>query len=478
MQQCFGQVLILLSFLFCPLAFTAPPPSGYPATLSADHLSFEEGQTNLEGDVSIQSPFGSIEAEHVIIDHRQKAGPFPSMRAWTHVAARMHSGAQLFCDIAEYNANSLQGSFSAKNESSRILYQDPSISSLPFQLSCSQITLFCEEDPLSSQLKISHLNAWKNISVFYDQEFSAKADKAIIQPDSNEEVLLVALPQEQNTCRINRSNGDQVDSQTIRFSKQSLSCSQPRAQLFLPSEVTAFQLVGSLLEWEREEDFLECYGPSELTHPNFGKLSSEGKISISRPSQAKTSTQMEKILAEGPTLYSYQFLANKKVSEISCDGTISIDFHNGKLFAKGDAQPVTYTDGSQLMQAESAILDFDMIDGQVVPRNFFLQGHVLLKSSPPGDFLTPSVHNKYAICDQLDFNLDTGAVLLSSASTQPVLYIDEVKGLTMSAPSIQLFYDMTQGAISSAQGLGAVRFNLSSNEQEIIRKTFKQESVE
>lgn len=431
----------------------------------------------MKGDVSFESSLGKLYAQKVRFFPKQSSSFFPSFHAKDQVFTKMFSGAKLYCDEAIFHGNLMKGVCLSNSQNSRVIYTDPTVSDLPFQVSCRKSTLFCKEASPDT-FSIDHIKAWKDVSIFYDKELSAKCDKALIHhPDGKEKshLLLLKVPHEGNICEIKMTNGDYLDGNMISITPEKLFCSAPKGKLFLESSTSPFHLKGEKVIWKRKLEEIDCIGPVLLWHRDFGKLSSRKQITVHRSPSSQFKNGIESIIAKGKSLYVYPQGPQGLTSKLSCHHEIHIDQSRRVVHLKSDSPdyPVTYQDALRTIHAKTVILDFDYEQGNFAPKNLFLRGNVSIEIHDTQDRLTPSILKQYALSDQLDYNIETGSMLLSSSGKKStVLFVDEINKTMMSAPSLLIQYDINKKEVASAQGFGKVRFTLNDSEKSMIQKHF------
>ncbi len=470
-------LFIIFLFSFVIHANSEDTPSLYPTKIESKTLYVSNSGISMEGDISFESAMGHLLAQKVRFFSKQDASFLPSFHAKNQVSAKMHTGAELYCDETIFHGNFLRGICLSKGDSSRVIYTDPNISDLPFKISCKKSTLFCKEDE-NKNFSIDHIKAWRDISILYDKELSAKCDKALIHPrtqDNESHLLLLKVPHEKNRCELSMINGDYLDAQMISITPDNLFCTLPNGKLYLKSSKSPFHLKGKKIIWKRKIDEISCLGPVLLWHRDLGKLSSQDKIIINRSPASKFKNGIETIVAKGKSLYVYPQGPHGMMSQLTCQHEIHFDQSKRMVHLKSesDDEPVIYEDALRTIKAKTVILDFDYENNAFTPKNLFLRGNVSIEMHGVQDRLTPSTYKQYAFCDQIDYNIDTGSMLLSSSGSSPsVLYMDELNKTTMSASSLLIQYDSDAKELVSAQGFGKVSFTLSDSEKGIIKKHF------
>lgn len=471
------------------------PKEGY---LSSTHASYDGSALVLSGHVVLDHGLGKMTAEEASLERQEASGkdfPFSLIHLRKEVLLSLKSSAKLACDAAELDFTSLKGRLSAP--SSGIVSYTDMISrkegaDIPLTLKSPKIELSLVKEETAekkTEYDVDTILAKDTVTIDYNKEFLLEADHALYRkatigshsPTGEFQGVITAYPKDASSLCTLTHGTDVVEASSIDLDLigNVLSMHKPRGHLsssLLPQiqkgEIT---FTSDYLVWDNAHQKLTLKGRSEVLESSLGTLVTEEEISLQQAS-LKGKKIVTKIQSKGPTELIYKEAGSSSYHKLSCHGTMKIDRDhlNAVLTSpvkEGEktawADQVYYEEMQMGAYADGAFVEYAMEGDSFQPVSLSLKGNVCLFSRSNVEPFRCSV------ADRMSYSPSTKTLILAANPGKRVLFWDEQQSVRMSAQEVHLTQNPTTGQ-SVIQGVGHVKFSLSMEENETLKKFFPQ----
>lgn len=487
-------LLILFTVLSVALTSAQTPDEGY---LSSTNASYDGNALLLSGHVVLDHGLGKMTAEEASLE-RQEAGkdfPFSLIHLRKEVLLSLKNSAKLACDVAELDFNSLKGHLSSPTSglvSYTDLLQKKGSADVPLILKSPKIELSLIKSELAekkAEYDVDTVLAKDSVTIDYNKEFLLQADHALYRkanigatsPTKEFQGIISAYPKDASSFCTLTHGGDVVEASSIDLDliHSQLLMHKPHGTLassLLPQlQKGEVQFVSDYLAWDNLLQILTLKGKSKVIESGLGIVSTEEELSIQQGT-SKGRRVVTKIETTGPTELIYQVPSSPSYHKLTCQGTMKInrDHLNAVLTSphkEGRRTPITeqiyYEEPNMGAYADNAAVEYS-IEGEILqPVSLSLKGNVCLFSRNTAEPF------RCSIADRMSYSPTTKTLILSANPGGKVLFWDEQQSVRMSAQEVHLTQNPTTQQ-TVIQGVGNVKFSLSTEENETLKKFFPQ----
>jgi hypothetical protein len=316
------------------------------------------------------------------------------------------------------------------------------------------------------------------VNIDYNKEFILKADRALYRKETSEmKGVVSAYPKDSaSVCHLIHG-ADEIDAKAVDLDTLSSTLSLHKAQghiatsLLMTEQKGHMSFSSDLIVWDDPHLTLKLHGHSEIIEPALGTIHTDKTLTV-----MQSSIDGQKVIShvetEGHSVLTYKDAGSGQSHKISSFGAMKIDRDTLSATlsspSKGrTAEQVYYEEMKMGVYADSASIEFTQLSDKIEPLSFSLKGHVTLFSRGEGEPF------RCAIADRMSYNPSTKTLILSAMPGQKVLFWDEQQAVRMSAQEVHLTQNPTsQQAV--IQGVGNVKFTLSTEENDALKKFFPQ----
>jgi hypothetical protein len=455
-------------------------------SVSSTNASYDGNALLLQGHVQLDHGLGKLQKQETGKDF-----PFALIHLKKDVLLSMKNNAQIKCDTAELDFNTLQGHLFAK-EQEKVSYIDvfkgKANKQTPFRLLSNAVEMTLaknEKEGKKSDYEIAILTARDDVIIDYANAFVLRADHAVYHRIAGTEAghnlsgSITAYPKNADARCILTHAGDIVESDQIDLdlTRSLLKLSKPKgslaSSLFSPHQKGQMQFICQYLTWDHVKQRLLLQEAVRIQDSFLGSLSSEQEVRIEQ-GESNGKKFIKNIHTEGLTHLEYKDPAKHWNHKLTCKGILNVDGQKGHvtLFSpqeKGKTLPdqqIYYEDEQMGVHADQAFIEYS--EPTYEPVSLTLKGNVRIFSHDPGK-------PRCGLADRLVYSPNTKTLILSANPGKRVLFWDDEQGLRMSAQEVHLTEDpVTQQ--TQVKGVGNVQFSLSAEENETLRKFFPQYS--
>lgn len=479
-------MLSLSCFTIFSLYSNETPQDGQ---LSSTEAAYDGSALKLSGHVVLDHGLGKMTAEEAMLQ-RQESGkdfPFSLIELKKEVLLSLASSGKLMCDEAQLDFSSLKGVLSAPLKglvtySDQIQKKGKEQQSLCLKSPSIELDLNKVEQSTKAEYDIRTILAKDGVVAEYNKDFILQADRALYRKMTDElQGVVSAYPKDsQSTCSLTHG-ADSIEAKEIDLDTISSVLSFHKATGHIASsfitgkESGRVRIASDLIIWDDVRQTLSLKGASEVIEPSLGTITTQHELAIQQ-AIVDGKKAISHVESKGPSILTYKDTktgANHKISSHGCM-KIDRDTLSAQLTSpvkKGAklplAEQVFYEEMKMGVHADSASIEFSEEGDKMEPVSFALKGNVTLFSRDTGEPF------RCAIADRMSYNPATKTLILSSTSTQKVLFWDEQQAVRMSAEEVHLTQSgATQQTV--IQGVGNVKFTLSTEENEALRKFFPQ----
>lgn len=487
-------LLILFTALSAVLTSAQTPDEGY---LSSTSASYDGNALLLTGHVVLDHGLGKMTADEASLE-RQETGrdfPFSLIHLRKEVLLSLKNSAKLACDVAELDFNSLKGNLSSPT-SGLVSYTDvlqkkgSPDGALILKSPKIELSLIKSDLPeKKAEYDVDTILAKDSVTIDYNKEFLLQADHALYRranigatsPTKEFQGVITAYPKDASSFCLLTHGADAIEASSIDLDlvHSQLLMHKPHGTLassLLPQlQKGEMQFVSDYLIWDNIRQMLTFKGKSEVIESVLGTVYTEEELSIHQ-GLSKGKRVVTKIETKGPTELIYQDPSSASYHKLTCQGTMKIDRDhlNAVLTSphkEGKKVPLTeqiyYEETGFGAYADSAEVEYS-IEGELLrPVSLSLKGGVTLFSR------NTSEPFRCSIADRMTYSPTTKTLILSANPGGKVLFWDEQQCIRMSAQEVHL----TQNPATEQtviQGVGNVKFSLSTEENETLKKFFPQ----
>jgi lipopolysaccharide export system protein LptA len=470
---------LLASFLLIA-AETAEPTS-----LSSSHAAYDGNALVLTGHVVLDHGLGKMQAENAALQ-RQEAGndfPFSLIELDKQVVLNLKNSSSLFCDKANLDFTTLQGSLFSSNEQ-KVVFTDLIKKKIPVKLTGNQAELSFSKnghDGKRSDYEIQTILAKEEVLIEYGKEFVLYADQALYSkqlPEDNKAAprefqgIISASPKNRNgTCKLKHGE-DEVSAASMDVDLLHAKVSMLRAKGVLASPIFPQLQKGALqfecehLLWDQEKDILTLKGNAHLEEKNLGVIDAEDEIVIAY-SQVEGKNVLKTIETKNRSYIQYG------THQLTCFGPIFLSRENLTASLTSPVlngtvpreKQIYYQEGDLKVFADKAGIEYSLFGGIMQPVSLVLKDNVRLYSQDAAG------HRRFALADRLSYSPITRTFILSALPENKVLFRDETEKVDISGQEVHITFDPATKK-ERIQGIGNIQLSLSADEINLLKKMF------
>lgn len=492
----------------CSIALEAATQEEEAVTIDSELADYNGEKIILQGNVVIEHMLGTISANNITLhtSKKKEIGPFGLLQMHDCVKMVFKDGEQLSCGKAELDFQDLTGNFSGNDNQEYVTYiennvikrEDSSLIPLTVKSRCMSIRLASKNLKDEKKLpknNVSVLTADEQVTVNYNNDFTALADHAIYQriPDIVDVTKAVALPgvltmtaaQNGGTCQVSNKEGDVVNAILIAIDtvKRQLTFTNPKGTLKgsdTSKNIGRVDFSAQMLVWDDRAGVLTLSNQVEVIQQGMGKLETPHEVRFYQRliNQKKSLKAVETL---GDTVLTYRQKDKNLSHVLTCSGPVRVDHEKmeTRLLAIQDdsgqvaeKQQVHFEDAKGEIFADKVLIRYALINNSIVVNKIFLVGNVKIYNRLNSEDDETVVVLQYVLADRVDFTPSTKEMLFkSSPEGRRVLFFDKANNLQVSAPALQIIRDKATGK-ESIKGAGDVRFSFLESEFEQLRKRF------
>jgi hypothetical protein len=460
----------------------AETPNSEKNQLSSTQASYDGNALILEGRVELDHGLGNMCADQAFLQKQEtgKDFPFSLIQLKKGVLLSLKNKSELKCSLAELDFNDLRGTLSSEGND-KVSYKDflkkEGNTLVPFYLVSQLIDLQFskKETPKeATQYEVQSLLAKKSVQIEYANEFVLNADEASYH---NTGILQAYATSNNSKCNLTYQ-GEKLEADRIRINIKSSLIQLLRPTGSIPSQMFSQELANPLsfqcdnLSWDHEKEILTLKNQVLVEEKILGTLFAKNEMIIEQGTYQKKKS-IKSISIEGFSRLEHEDPKTNWRHAVSCFGSLHVDGLKGLVTLTSPAQKekqICYQDLEIILHSNKALIEYDGTAG-FKPLSLALQGDVTIESAALDE---PS---RQGIADRLTYSPETQTVILSALPKKRVLFKDEEQNLSMSAQEIHLTKDPNTGKMQ-AKGIGNVKFSLSGEENELLKKRFSLKSKE
>lgn len=497
------RLLISLLVLFHPYSWAQEEALDEPMVVNSGDAEYNGETILLSGKVAIQHGLGKIASTRLMISPSMDQGKkmkFSFFNIEDDVVIELRGGGKLHCQQAYIDYPNLTGTFSGNEKQLDVTYTDikktkgPQSKQIPLIVKSNKIqtNLVRMQDTQNRQqhILVSQIKAIGNVRAYYNQDYVIVSDHATYErmpEDQNNAAGVLTLTMEnpgQSFCVATNQNGDSIQANKIVINtiKRQLICYQPVGAFSLGQTNQSnhrLNFTSDTLLWDDKTQMLALHNNIKASLGGLGELTTEKELRIYQHIKDKRKTVR---LIESPqnTQLIYTDLHNI-THKLICYGTMTINHEQlttiltspknrvGKI--EEDKQ-VYFEDVLGDIYADQVILNYEWIEGALVPVKLIMQGHVKLLNRFDGHVQESGSVLQYALADLVEYMPQSREMALSGQNGQRVLFYDKVNNVQMSAPMLKIKRD-EKSHKGSVKGIGDVRFTFIEHELNQLRQRFQ-----
>ena len=444
---------ILLLTSLTPLLAEIPAVE-MSSDLSSDHATYDGEMLRLEGHVFLDHDLGQMEAENAIL---KKGGPsleFSSIHLKDQVSIFFEDQGKLFSDQAFLDFQTLKGTILSGEYPVVYHGNDLELFSAAVDLTFSKSETAFDLDSLLAK---------EDVHIDYLEDFHLDCDQAYYKNN-----ILVATANElKKPCHLTHLE-DTVDAQKISFDSETnlLTFHAPKGKLsslFFPNDDERnCKFASNLLIWDHTNELLTLRGAIVIHDPSMGTLIGDHLFSLQQRTHLGKKV-IQSIETEGKTV-----LVADNGQSLTSYGTLKIDRDNLMMSCTGtEDKQLLYENREVSLYSDTASIEYALQQMELRPRIVYLHGNVKIFSR---DIDRPL---RKGLADHIIYDPFTRETRLLADEGNHVLFWDDEKNLTLSAPEILISIDPVSKE-ESIKGIGTVRFTFSEEEGKRFEKFLKE----
>lgn len=482
---------ILLGLICASSAMASQAPLPETGSVSSTNATYDGNALILTGHVVLDHGLGKMTAEEASLQKQEIGKDFPfsviELRKDVHLALK--SSAELLCETADLNFDSLTGILYAK-EASKVVYTDAfkkKKETISFKLMGNSIELLFSkltQETKKTDYDIETVLVKDEVLIEYARDFHLEADHALYRKQnsasSNKEFqgIITAYPKDEHTqCHLTHGS-DRIDADMVDLNmiNSTLSLLHPRGVLsssLLPKvQKEPMHFSADNLIWDHVNHDIALQGHILIEEDSLGKLSASDELHLVH-SPSKGKSLLKAIRAQGPATLTYKDPSFSQPHKLISYGKMDID--RDKLLATLDSpekdgrvpleKQIYYEEEAIGVFADRAVLEYSESDDLLRPISLNLKGNIRLFSHDPKQ------PPRCGISDRLSYSLTTRTLILSANPGNKVLFWDESQGLRMSASEVHITHD-PDSKQHTVKGVGKVQLSLNTEEQQHLKQLF------
>lgn len=318
--------------------------------------------------------------------------------------------------------------------------------------------------------------AERQVTIDYRHDFIAAGDYAVYKNDDT--ILLRADGDGQ--CRMTNRHGDQVDAGKILIDtrKRHVHFDRPKGALnFAQKERIDFS--SETLLWDEKKDILTLKDHVTIFQKGMGELAAEDEVRF-HLRRVDGKRHLDTIESIGMTVLTHKEENDAQNHVLVCKGNVIVDHPGMKIAMKSpdlqEVNQISYNDTRGEMHADKALVEYEVLDKNIVPKMITLEGHVRMKNNHADNPAEEPQQLSYALADKVEYNPATKEVLFQANRGGRVLFFDQANNLQVSAPALRIKRDAVTKK-DSIKGIGNVRFSFIQHEFEQLKQSFSLQTV-
>jgi len=477
-------------------------PTHQAMIINADRADYNGNKVVLTGNVYVEHEFGELSCDMgVFIQNNSSARrPFSFLRLVDHVNLRMWDGGLLRCARADFDYNTLSGTFSGSQAQQYVTYvdsySDKNGENMPLVLKGRRMTVKLDENLSDAHKTFRHrlvnVVVEEQVTVEYGRRFTAAADRVIYQrtgsewvvKDSQLQGLIYLQPRgRRGTCQISSEFGDLIKAKQIRIDmiRRQLRFDAPEGVIHLVRTLekgadadNELHFSCQRLLWDESTNKLTLRGDVVVDQGGIGTLKAADEVEFLQK-EIDGKHQLQWVVSKGKTTLSYTDKLTGKTHLLTCYGQMLIDHvHLLASMEKGgdesnQGRQVLFHDEMGEISADKIYLHYTVENGEVVPQKLTVLGNVKIINRDQQEIV------QYALADSAEYFPEKEEVKLLSGEGKRVLLYDKKNQIQVSAEAVNMFRD--KNGKESFRGVGDVRFTFHKEELLKLKQQFQSEGL-
>ncbi len=484
--------LLIWLTLFSPLALRCAETTN-EGHVSSTNASYDGSALKLTGHVILDHGLGRMNAEEASLEKQDAGSDFPFSLIHLHkqVQLTLQNNARLSCDHADLDFLELKGALSApisglvvfEQQLTKKEHHGASLSLQSPKIDLALMKAEVKEHKLSYD--VDTIIATDGVVIDYNKAFLLEAGRAVYSniASANKDLqgtLKAYAKDDASVCTLLHDN-DKVQARSIELDLIHSTLTMDKPEGTIQSSLLPQHLQGSIafitdhMTWDHLQNRLTLKGKSFITESSLGTITTQEMLMIQQ-AIIKGKKVISKIETVGASELIYQDPCSSGYHKLYCQGTMKIDrehLHASLTSPIKDNKTTPYSDQVSYQEpelgafADSLFVEFTVEEEKLQPVSLSLKGNVSLFSRNEQEPFRCSIADRMSYCPT------TKTLILSANPGQKVLFWDEQQAVRMSAQEVHL----TQNPITKQtviQGVGKVKFSLSTEENETLKKVFPQ----
>lgn len=490
--------LILYLYTFLSFSLYAQTLEERSVTIRAAHADYKNRSIVLSGDVYLEHDLGRMSAQKMEIistgeDRKPRLGNFKLNDA---VNIILNDSGQITCESAEFDCTGMYGAFIG-----HVVYTEQckgrQQETIPLIVKSDEMTFSIIDEVKnegSFQNNIQRIQATNNVTVSYNHDFIATANKGIYERRGMDEEnhqpyghIILEMNSQNNFCKILNRNGDFVEASTINIDTLSKSFIFENSHGviigagFGDKQNQCMEFSANKLHWNHSLGELTLQDHVVVNQQGVGQLTASDDVvvqqqiidGVKRLKAMKTTGKAVIVCKEPEKSIEHVITSNGSiyVDHVKCITTLTSPCNSkGKVV---ENLQVHFKDLIGEIFADKVQLYYSTLENKISISKIILEGNVRLKDKQDADGHV--LH--YALSDSVEYIPDSKEMLFKANARKRVLFFDQVNNLQVSAPALKIKRDLSTNH-ESIQGFGDVRFSFLEKEYTQLRSKFKFESSE
>lgn len=408
--------------------------------LSSDQASYDGDLLKLEGNVFLDHDLGQMEAESALLKKGEPTLEFSSIHLKDNVSIFFDDQGKLFSDQAFLNFQTLKGTI-VRGDYPVVFHGND------LELFSSAIDLtFIKED---KNLELESLTAREDVHLDYLEDYHLDCDTALYQGRT----LVATADHPKSPCHLTHEE-DVIDALKVSFDldTQLITLNYPKGELSSLYSDRKCSFASNFLTWDLQEELLTMRGAIVIHDPSMGTLMGDHLFSLEQKTHLGKKV-IQSIETEGKTI-----LVDHTGQCLTSYGTLKLDRDDllVSCISPGENQLI-YENNEVRLLADSASLEYALQQMELRPHAITLHGNVKIYSRDASRPL------RKGIADHIHYDPVTKETRLLADKGNRVLFWDDEKKLTLSAPEIMITTNPHSGE-ETIKGMGAVLFTFTEEE--------------
>jgi len=441
-------ILLLLIILAGPLL------ADTPSSISSTKAIYDGNALVLRGNVELQHTLGSMVSGVARLEKEEKDSPFSSIFLGDNVHIILKNQAQILCDKADFDFQTLKGTLHSKWEEG-VQFSTEGLH--PFTLSSESADLtFAKTD---GEIQIATIKAKANVEAHYGENFALTAEDLFYSESPTPYVCV-------NTRALLCHNGDRIEADKVEVfpDAERAILTSPKGNLkpSVFSENQEIEFSCENLAWNDQLHSLSLKGDIWIKDKQLGQILCDNLVELTQK-ETNGKWTLGEITARGRTQIEY-LLDAKSSPLLVCHGKMHLDQSHLLLTLESPEElPIEYYHDEMQLTGEHAVLHYGEHEGKYQPEKLKLTGNILLSTAPEGGAV------RLAIADEFAYFPEEDTMLLSCHDGKKVLFFDAEQDLSVSAKEVRISHPSTN---PSVKGVGNVKLSFSSTENALLKKLF------